>query len=80
METSGNFLKTSLDKTLIYTTPEKLLVWIKLKSLIGNPEFKSKVENIKKYLSIDTNESNLIIKLKLMRKIDKQIKEVIDNL
>ena len=37
-------------------------------------------ENIKRYLSIDTNESNLIIKLKLMRKIDKQIKEVIDNL
>jgi hypothetical protein len=44
METSGNFLKTSLNKALIYTTPEKLLVWIKLKSLIGNPEFKSKVE------------------------------------
>jgi hypothetical protein len=44
METNGNFLKTSLDKTLIYTTPEKLLVWIKLKSLIGNPEFKSKTK------------------------------------
>ena len=43
-----NLLKTSLDKPLIYTTPEKLLVWIKLKGLIGNPEFKSKVENIKK--------------------------------
>jgi hypothetical protein len=43
-----DFLKTSLDKALIYTTPEKLLVWIKLKSLIGNPEFKSNVENIKK--------------------------------
>jgi hypothetical protein len=48
METNGNFLKTSLDKALIYTTPEKLLVWIKLKRLIGNPEFKRKVENIKK--------------------------------
>jgi hypothetical protein len=48
MKTNGNFLKTSLDKALIYTTPEKLLVWIKLKALIGNPEFKSKVENIKK--------------------------------
>jgi hypothetical protein len=48
METNSNFLKTSLDKALIYTTPEKLLVWIKLKSLIWNPEFKSKVENIKK--------------------------------
>jgi hypothetical protein len=48
METNGNFLKTSLDKALIYTTPEKLLLWIKLKSLIGNPEFKSKEENIKK--------------------------------
>jgi hypothetical protein len=43
-----NFLKTSLDKPLIYTTPEKLLVWIKLKSLIGNPKFKSNVENIEK--------------------------------
>ena len=38
-------------------------------------------ETIKRYLSIDTNESsNLMIKLKLMRMIDKQIKEVIDNL
>jgi len=44
----SDFFKTSLDKTLIYTNPEKLLLWIKLKSLIGNPEFKSKVENIKK--------------------------------
>jgi hypothetical protein len=44
----NDFLKTSLDKSLIYTTPEKLLVWIKLKALIGNQEFKSKVENIKK--------------------------------
>jgi hypothetical protein len=49
METKMNdYIKTSLDKALIYTTPEKLLVWIKLKSLIRNPEFKSKVENIKK--------------------------------
>jgi hypothetical protein len=35
-----NLLKTYLDKALIYTTPEKLLVWIKLKSLIGNPKIK----------------------------------------
>jgi hypothetical protein len=49
MKTNTNdFFITSLDKALIYTTPEKLLVWIKLKALIGNPEFKSKVENIKK--------------------------------
>jgi hypothetical protein len=49
MKTNINdFYITSLDKEIIYTTPEKLLVWIKLKSLIGNPEFKSKVENIKK--------------------------------
>jgi hypothetical protein len=48
METTGNFLKTSLDKAFTYSTPEKLLVWIKLQDLIGNPEFKSKVEkNIK---------------------------------
>jgi hypothetical protein len=39
-----DFLKTSLDKALIYTTPEKLLIWIKLKGLIGNPEFKSKTK------------------------------------
>jgi hypothetical protein len=44
METNDNFLKTFLDKALIYTTPEKLLVWIKLKSLIGNQEFKSKTK------------------------------------
>jgi hypothetical protein len=48
METNDNFLKTSLDKALIYTTPEKLLVWIKLKALIGNPEFKSKVKKNRK--------------------------------
>ena len=40
----NDFLKTSLDKALIYTTPERLLVWIKLKSLIENPEFKSKTK------------------------------------
>ena len=45
MKTNDNFLKTSLDKTLIYTTPEKLLLWLKLKSLIGNPEFKSRLDN-----------------------------------
>jgi hypothetical protein len=44
----NDLLITSLDKAFIYTTPEKLLLWIKLKSLIGNPEFKGKVENIKK--------------------------------
>jgi len=44
----NDFLKTFLDKALIYTTPEKLLVWIKLKSLIGNPPFKSNVEKNKK--------------------------------
>jgi len=44
----NDFIKTSLDKALIYTTPEKLLVWIKFKSLIGNPEFKSKAKKNKK--------------------------------
>jgi hypothetical protein len=40
METTGNFLKTSLDKALTYTTPESLLVWLKFQSLIGNPPLK----------------------------------------
>jgi hypothetical protein len=44
METTGNFLKTSLDKALTYTTPESLLIWLKFQSLIGNPEFKSKTK------------------------------------
>lgn len=35
-------------------------------------------ENIKQYLLIETNDSNVIMKLKLMRKIDKQLKEIID--
>jgi hypothetical protein len=39
-----HLLKTSLDKALIYTTPEKLLVWLKLKNLIGNPNFKTKTK------------------------------------
>jgi hypothetical protein len=42
METTGNFLKTSLDKALTYTTPEKLLVWLKIQSLIGNSPFNTK--------------------------------------
>jgi hypothetical protein len=42
METTGNFLKTSLNKALTYTTPEKLLLWLKLQSLISNPPFKTK--------------------------------------
>ena len=42
METTGNFLKTSLDKALTYTTPEKLLLWLKIQSLIDNPAFKTK--------------------------------------
>jgi hypothetical protein len=37
-------------------------------------------ENIKTYFSIELTESNMIMKLKLMRKIDKQIKEVIEKL
>jgi hypothetical protein len=37
-------------------------------------------ENIKMFLSIELTESNMMIKLKCMRKIDKQLKEVIDNL
>lgn len=37
-------------------------------------------ENIKVYLSMETNEVNLITKLKLMRKIDKQLKKVIEAL
>jgi hypothetical protein len=36
-------------------------------------------ENIKKYLSVPSNEGNLIKKLKLMRIIDKQIKCMIEN-
>lgn len=37
-------------------------------------------ENIKVYLSMDSNEENLITKLKLMRKIDKQLKKIIEEL
>jgi hypothetical protein len=37
-------------------------------------------ENIKRFLSIKLTDSNMMIKLKFMRKIDKQIKEVIDKL
>jgi hypothetical protein len=42
MKTTGNFLKTSLDNALTYTTPEKLLLWLKIQSLIGNSPFKTK--------------------------------------
>lgn len=36
-------------------------------------------DNIKMYLSIETNESNIITKLNMMRTIDNQLKEVIDE-
>lgn len=36
-------------------------------------------ENIKMFLSIETNDKNLVKKLKLMRKIDKQINEIIQT-
>jgi hypothetical protein len=42
MKTTGNFLKTSLDKAFTYSTPDSLLIWLKLQSLIGNPPFKTK--------------------------------------
>jgi hypothetical protein len=35
-------------------------------------------ENIKKYLSIETTDKNLLIKLKMMRMIDKQFKHIIE--
>jgi hypothetical protein len=34
METTGNFLKTSLDKDMNYTTPDKVLQWVKLQGII----------------------------------------------
>ena len=37
-------------------------------------------ENIKTFLNMETTDKNLIKKLKMMRKIDKQIKEVIEAL
>lgn len=36
-------------------------------------------ENIKMYLDLQTNKENLISKLKLMRTIDKQLRDVIEN-
>jgi hypothetical protein len=36
-------------------------------------------DNIKMYLSIETNENNIITKLNMMRTIDNQLKEVIDE-
>jgi hypothetical protein len=35
--------------------------------------------NIKMYLSMETNDNNIITKLKMMSMIDKQLKEVIDQ-
>jgi len=42
METTNNFLKTSLDKAMTYTTPDKVVQWVKVQSLIGNPPWKRK--------------------------------------
>lgn len=36
-------------------------------------------DNIKMYLSMETNENNIITKLNMMRTIDNQLKEVIDE-
>jgi hypothetical protein len=35
--------------------------------------------NIKEYLSMETNENNIITKLKMMSMIDKQLKDIIDQ-
>jgi len=48
METTGNFLKTALDKAMTYTTPDKVVQWVKVQSLIGNPPWKRKWEKDKK--------------------------------
>jgi hypothetical protein len=42
METTNKFLKTALDKAMTYTTPDKVLQWVKVQSLIGNPPWKRK--------------------------------------
>jgi len=38
------------------------------------------LQNIKTFLNIETNQQNLVKKLKLMRKIDKELKKVIDKM
>jgi hypothetical protein len=38
----------SLDKAMTYTTPDKVLQWVKVQILIGNPPWKSKRKKDKK--------------------------------
>jgi hypothetical protein len=42
LKTNGNFLKTALDKLLTHTTPDKVLQWVKVQGIIGNPPWKRK--------------------------------------
>jgi len=37
-----------LDKAMTYTTPDKVVQWVKVQSLIGNPPWKRKWEKDKK--------------------------------
>jgi hypothetical protein len=52
VETTGNFLKTALDKALTYTTPDNVARYIEMQSAIGNPPWKIKVKRIKNSLSL----------------------------
>jgi hypothetical protein len=50
-------------------------IWI-----IGNTSYEYIRDNIILYLSLETNNTNLIKKLKLMRTIDLQLKGILDNI
>lgn len=48
MKTTGNFLKTAIDKLLTYTTPDNVARYIEMQSAIGNPPWKIKGKRIRK--------------------------------
>lgn len=48
VETTGNYLKTSLDKVLTYQTPPAIVKYMEMQSALGNPPWKKRGERIRK--------------------------------
>jgi hypothetical protein len=77
-----NFLSLKMcGKSELIKTDERYMRYLRCIDIweIDGISYEHIRDKIKKYLSIETNDLNIIKKLKMMRKIDKEINEVIDE-